>query len=277
VIAAASATRIEGRAGQVPALIMKQPGPIDRSREGDTGVESSASTAGVDSRADIEGDADRTRLETSVIHATIVKQTEPSDEDTSLYHIFERLNSGGRRLADQEMRFALNQGPLISAIVEINKDEEWRKIFGKTHTRLKDQELILRFIAMLEARSTYTRPMSEFLSKFAGAMRSASQEQLTAWSDLFRRSARVFLSALPGKPFRLTSSLNVAVFDSCMVAMATRIRNEPKVDPNPQSVASAYAALLADSSYRESVTRSTADDAFVARRMEKAIARFASS
>jgi predicted acetyltransferase len=55
VIAAASATRIEGRAGQVPALIMKQPGPIDRSRDGDTGVESSASTAGVDSGSDMEG------------------------------------------------------------------------------------------------------------------------------------------------------------------------------------------------------------------------------
>ena len=50
---------------------------------------------------------DRIRLDTSIMHATTVKQSAPPGDDTSLYHIFERLNSGGRRLTDQEMRIMI--------------------------------------------------------------------------------------------------------------------------------------------------------------------------
>ncbi|MCH7616091.1 MAG: DUF262 domain-containing protein, partial [Nitrospinae bacterium] len=40
---------------------------------------------------------DRLNLDNSVIHATVVKQDAPPDDDTSMYHIFARLNQGGRR------------------------------------------------------------------------------------------------------------------------------------------------------------------------------------
>jgi hypothetical protein len=62
---------------------------------------------------------DRVRLDTAIMHATIVKQTSPPGDDTSLYHIFERLNSGGRRLTDQEMRLALYHGNLIDRIKKL--------------------------------------------------------------------------------------------------------------------------------------------------------------
>lgn len=57
---------------------------------------------------------DRIRLDTSILHATTVKQNSPAGDDTSLYHIFERLNRGGRRLTDQEMRLAIYHGTLIN-------------------------------------------------------------------------------------------------------------------------------------------------------------------
>src|SRR5436190_9579918 len=50
---------------------------------------------------------DRRRLTDSIIHATIVRQDTPSDDDSSIYHIFERLNTGGRLLFPQEIRAAI--------------------------------------------------------------------------------------------------------------------------------------------------------------------------
>ncbi len=157
---------------------------------------------------------DRIRLDTSIIHATTIKQTKPAGDDTSLYHIFERLNSGGRRLTDQEMRLAIYHGSLIDLVKDLNDYAPWRKIFGKPHTRLKDQELILRFFALFHGLDDYQRPLSEFLNKYAGRNRDAPPMTADAMAKLFRSTVDMFAKSLPGRPFRLTTSLNVAVYDS---------------------------------------------------------------
>ena len=217
---------------------------------------------------------DRIRLETSIIHATVVKQTAPPEEDTSLYHIFERLNSGGRRLTDQEMRLALYHGPLIEKLKELNEYARWRQIFGKVNQRLKDQELILRFFAMLENRSNYERPMGEFLNKYAATKRNANTAKLDQLGSVFYATINAFVGSLDVRPFRLTTSLNVAVYDSCMVGLSTRILNLNKGSPDPAKIALAYKELLVNEDYLEKVSSSTADAAFVRKRMEMAVDRF---
>lgn len=217
---------------------------------------------------------DRVRLDTAIMHATIVKQTSPPGDDTSLYHIFERLNSGGRRLTDQEMRLALYHGELIDRIKKLNENEKWRNVFGKVHSRLKDQELILRFFALYEDVEKYERPLTEFLNKYAGRNQSATEQKLDRLSDLFLNSITVFLQSISRKPFRLTKTLNVAVFDSCMVGMARRLVAAPDKSPDSKVVEKAYEELLSNRDYIEAVSRSTADEAFVRRRIEKATLAF---
>jgi hypothetical protein len=211
---------------------------------------------------------DKIRLQTSIIHATIVKQIEPSEEDTSLYHIFERLNSSGRRLTEQEMRIALYHGKLIDKIKEMNNHGTWRDAFGRIHTRLKDQELILRFLAFYETLDGYARPMGEFLNKYISAHRNPANEKLVEMSLVFYRTIDCFAESIGSKPFRLTSTFNAAIFDSCMVGLAKRLGDTSKEPPCKNLIAQAYEALLKDNSYKEAVSRSTADEAFVKRRMD---------
>lgn len=217
---------------------------------------------------------DRIRLETSIIHATVVKQNAPPEEDTSLYHIFERLNSGGRLLTDHEMRLALYHGSLIEKIKELNEYPNWRKVFGKIHPRLKDQELILRFFAMLENRGNYERPMGEFMNKYAAANRNADTAKLASLGTIFCAAIDAFVLALQIRPFRLTTSLNVAVYDSCMVGLSARILEQEKGAIDLAKVSVAYIDLLENKDYLEKVSRSTADDAFVHRRIALAIGCF---
>lgn len=217
--------------------------------------------------------SDRNRLDTAIIHATTVKQTAPPGDDTSLYHIFERLNSGGRRLTDQEMRVALYHGKLIELTKDLNSYPSWRKIFGKRHSRLKDQELILRFFALFHTLSQYHRPLSEFLNKYAGKHRNPTEARLSSDAALFKSTIDNFDAALTTRPFRLTTSLNVAVFDSCMVGLAKRL-TATKKPPDKTNVRKAYHALLSDKEYMEAVSRSTADPIFVNRRLKKAADAF---
>jgi hypothetical protein len=71
--------------------------------------------------------------------------------------VFERLNSGGQKLAAQEIRTAIYHGPLIELLRELNGEESWRVLFGPKSARLKDEEMILRFLAMQSDLGHYAR------------------------------------------------------------------------------------------------------------------------
>ena len=132
---------------------------------------------------------DRIQLNNSIIHATIVKQDAPPDEDTSIYHIFERLNATGLKLTPQEVRAAAYHGPLIQLLKELNADPNWRRIYGKESIRLKDQELILRFLALYGESEKYEKPINEFMNKFAARHHAANTKFL-------QESRKIFTAAI---------------------------------------------------------------------------------
>jgi hypothetical protein len=217
-------------------------------------------------------EADRIRLNDSVIHSIIVRQEEPPDDDTSVFHIFERLNSGGRKLTPQEMRAAVCHGPLITLLRELNEHASWRKTFGKSHNRLKDEELILRFLALLDPAGPYERPMTEFLTKFALKNRRPTDKQRAQWTRAFRDTTDLMFEAVARKAFRPERALNAAVFDSVMVGLARHLKTEGSVSPN--RVADAYRELLEDDDYQKATQYATSDEANVAFRLKRATEAF---
>ncbi len=215
---------------------------------------------------------DRRRLDNSIIPATIVKQLAPSGSDTSLYHIFERLNSGGRKLTAQEIRVAIYHGPLINSVHNLNSYESWRKIFGKINPRLKDQEMILRFLALYYGAERYKRPMSEFVNAFAGSHRDPGPAFLKGAEQAFKNVIDLVYSALGAVAFRPERAINAAVFDSVMVGLARKLETDSH--PEPSGVKKAYRKLLQQKDYQEKVSRSTADEAFVKARLASATRAF---
>ncbi len=211
---------------------------------------------------------ERRTLDNSVIHATVVKQESPENDDTGMYHIFERLNTGGRKLVPQEIRSAIYHGSLIDLLKRLNKNEKWREIFGPPSSRLKDQELILRFLAFQDGWEGYAAPMSEFLSKYAHQQRHISGDAATKLGEVFEKSVDIVYEALGSRAFKIVRALNAAVFDSVMVALAKKIRIGEVVDS--EEVKSAYAALMEDETYKAAVSRGTANEKSVELRMRLA-------
>src|SRR5215204_1357029 len=91
------------------------------------------------------------RLNDAVLRAFVIQQLDPSD-DTSVYHVFERLNTGGTLLSPQEIRNAVSHGQFNDLLHRLNLWEPWRKLYGspKPDKRQRDVELILRVIALSE-------------------------------------------------------------------------------------------------------------------------------
>jgi hypothetical protein len=213
-------------------------------------------------------EADRIKLDNAVLHATIIRQESPPGEDTSMYHIFDRLNTAGMRLTSQELRCSVYHGPLMDLIKQLNETPAWRELYGKTSQRLKDQELILRFLALYFDAHIYERPMADFMSKFIARHAESGPSFLKECSAMFANTIEVAYKSLDRKAFKLGKVLNAAVYDSVMVGIARRLAAGSA--PNPKNVLKAYNSLLNDVDYIESVSRSTADEAFVAKRLEKA-------
>ena len=87
-------------------------------------------------------------IKTYPIHAIIFEQKQPED-DTGMYQIFERINTGGRTLKAQEIRNCVYHGKLNQLLLELNKESFWRDILDMQciDSRMQDVELVLRFLA----------------------------------------------------------------------------------------------------------------------------------
>lgn len=201
--------------------------------------------------------ADRENLNNCVIHATVIKQDSPDDGDTSMFHIFGRLNSGGRRLTPQEIRTAVYHGTLIETLKLANANPIWRKVFGPENDRMKDQELILRFMAMFEMATEYKKPMSEFLNVYSKKNQDKQMHELSPLSGLFLDVVSRFSVAVPEKLFRPVRAFNVAAFEACTVGLARAItagRNH-----TPKRLGELYAELFAHGEFKNVIFASTSD------------------
>lgn len=159
-------------------------------------------------------DRDRRKLDDSLIHAIIVKQEGPQESaPTSVFHIFERLNTGGMRLKAQEIRSAVYHGPFSNMLTELNKDQNWRALFGPVSKNMRDQELILRFLALFAESDQYERPMKEFLNKFMFRNKNLNESERVQMEDSFRTTVAAINEVIGVDAFKPSRSLNAAVCD----------------------------------------------------------------
>lgn len=222
---------------------------------------------------------DRLRLDDSIIHAIVIKQESPDDggisgAPSSAYHIFERLNTGGVLLQPQEIRSCIYHGPLMELLEELNTNSDWRALFGNVSSRMRDRELILRFLALYYEDGNYTKPMKEFLNRFASEHRMLEKSTAKEFKRVFSDAVKVIHDAIGDRAFKTKTAVNAALFDAVMVGIARRLKSGPIA--NFDKLKSRYDKLLEDEEFRTSISANTTDDANVKERLAKATAAFES-
>ncbi len=207
-------------------------------------------------------DDDRFHLEGSVLRSTIIQQLIPEDHG-SIYLIFERLNTGGVNLNPMEVRQCVSYGPFIKELRELNKNEHWRLLIGKTEEdkRLRDVELILRCLALIENHEAYEKPMKGFLNHFMELERQKPSD----YSNLrqkFASSCENLFDQLGEKPFHLRGRLNYGLLDSVLTT-------EMKFGPL-ERIKENLEKLKKDNQYYFAITINTSDTSEVNTRLDLA-------
>jgi hypothetical protein len=216
---------------------------------------------------------DRRRLDDSIIHATVIRQDQPTDDQSSIYIIFERLNTGGVNLQPQEIRVALYNGKLVGVLRTLNDNEDWRKLFGNKAKRLKDMEMILRFFAFYYHCEAYRSPMKDFLNRYMAKNRDLAHQSEKELKNTFRNTVAVIAEVIGHRAFRPVRAVNAAVIDSLMTGVARRLA-KGAIKKSAQLL-KAYEELLDNKKYRDAVETGTSQEANVAARLEEATKAFA--
>ena len=200
-------------------------------------------------------DVDQRKLRGSVLRAVNIKQLAPRSDNSSVYHIFERLNTGGTALKPQEIRNCVYRGPIVSALRTLNRDKHWRKLLGKeAHDRYqRDVELVLRLFSLFEEWEVYEKPMKEFLNRSMGANTQFRSPKAKRFESEFPKACETIVATLGGKPFHVRGPLNSSVLDATMIAVL-----EHK-GPMPANLKDRFRALNADESFQERIRVSTTD------------------
>ena len=206
------------------------------------------------------------RLNDAVLRAFVIKQVQP-DDNTSIFHIFERLNTGGTLLKGQEIRNCVYHGKFNDMLLSLNTDPIWRDIFGsgKPQKQQRDVELILRFFALHYARERYDKPMKDFLSDFMKSKQNPTEELLEEYKELFIDTISQIRDSLGAKPFHIRAGLNVAAFDSVAVAFAENLNKIP------QDIKDKYGLLRDDPEFAKYTQSGTTAKDTVTKRIRKAI------
>lgn len=203
-------------------------------------------------------DSDRFRLDDSILHATVIKQDKPSDDNSSIYMVFERLNTGGMPLQPQEIRACIYYGCFNDLLSQLVQNESWRSLFSKENPRMKEQELILRFFTFLYDSDNYKKGFKSFMNTFMSRNRNLQLYSADELTEKFDLVIDTIVGALGKNAFKIGKQLNAAIFDSVMIGVCRRMEVVDSI--NSERLKNQYQALLQNEEYLSFVSKSTASE-----------------
>lgn len=199
------------------------------------------------------------------LYINLIKLKDPNNL-TSIYRIFERLNTGGTLLTAQEIRNCIFSGEFNNFIIKLNEYENWKKFITNksSESHQQDVELILRFFALYDMKFPYKRPMKDYLSNYMQKVRHMTEQERNEKEKLFKAVVDKIYKHLGTTPFHIKKGLNSAVLDSVMIAFAKNIDNIPN------NISKKYQELCSDEEYYKYCGKNANDIESVKNRLQMA-------
>lgn len=155
-----------------------------------------------------------------------------------LFTIFRRLNTGGMKLNNQEIRNCIHTGPFNNLLHEVDADVSWRRINKmrpKQLYRFTKQEIILRFFAFYDEHKKYGGHLAKFLNDYMQERRNLSSDLIATKNKLFRQTVqcideKIFEKKSPPK-------LSTTVIEAILVGVG---KNIDYLSSQPASTVKSY-------------------------------------
>lgn len=215
-------------------------------------------------------DSEQRRVKNTTIHAIIFSQQHPTNDDTSLFQVFERINTSGRSLLPQEIRNCVAQGNFNELLFELNANTSWRQLFGlnEPDSRMRDIEFILRFFALSSSEfKTDIRDkisLRRFLDLFMKNNAVLSEAKKRQFKKRFTSAIDLVINSYGENAFhnisltdstRFASKFSPTIFDSIIIAADNAAgQGGYKL---PRNSNKAKRELLMDNDYKKAISQET--------------------
>lgn len=207
---------------------------------------------------------DKRRLKNTSLRAIQIKQLKPSLRNDSVFHIFERLNTGGTQLKPQEIRNAVYRGKIVEKLKGLNDNADWQKILGilKADKNQKDVEIVLRLFSLFQVWEKYEKPMLRYLNKQMDENREFDSARAITFSKRFPKAVALVAENLL-RPFRPRGVINSALLEGVMIALL----EDSSIDGAKLKVK--YPSIIKDPTVLKLITGGTTDTLIVRDRIKR--------
>lgn len=213
----------------------------------------------------------KTQFELRTVRNIIIKQISPKDDkDSSMFEVFNRLNTGGINLKPQEIRSSMYHSDFYDMLSRANLKPTWRHILDEKEpdVHMKDVEILLRGFAMLIEGKDYSPSMVSFLNGFSKKCQKIDKEKVSFLFQLLDAFLEA-CSTLPSDAFSKNGRFNVALFESAFAALCGQALQEQR--PPCGSVSFEKLKNLEDDmDFKSAMQEGTTKKANVEKRLERA-------
>jgi hypothetical protein len=224
-------------------------------------------------------DGDNRTLSDALVHSVVIKP-DPADDDDQKGHeynraviqIFRRLNTSGKPLQAQEIRASIFHGPFNDMLLEMNANADWRALWGPVHSRLRDVETILRYVALLTTSANYRSPMPKFLDDFMENNRLLAEAASAQIKERFADLTHLLLEQIGVDAFKQKGTFVLSRFDAVAVGLATAL--DGGADLGAGALKEKWDRLMNDEGYQWATLEFVNDTDRVKLRLERAIEIF---
>lgn len=216
----------------------------------------------------------RRGLERSSMSATVLLRESMTGPDPYLVRrfVFERLNTGGEKLNQQEIRNSLYKSPFNNLLVELSRNQDFCFAFeippygsldsdaeyenparkrNKLYQTMGDCQLVLRFFTLLEPErisGSMSKMMDRCMERFLNVNEQDLDRQRELFSAVLEASVRVFgfetFRLPPDKKGR--RRVSAALYDAITVSFARRASELGAIVNKKEDVKVAIDSLVAE-------------------------------
>jgi uncharacterized protein with ParB-like and HNH nuclease domain len=215
----------------------------------------------------------KTQFDLRPIRNVVVKQNVPSGDNSSVFEIFNRLNSGGINLKPQEIRASLYHSEFFNLLYRLNLKPEWRRLLriDDPDLHMRDIELLLRGFAFMIQGDEYTPSLAKFLNEFSKATKRFRDEDIEYYETFFI-AFLMCTEHLPNEAFinRKTRRFNTFIFEALMYKYGITLLPNRDLPTEPISISSLI-SIEADKEFSDASIAGTTNKDNIEKRFKRAL------
>lgn len=146
-----------------------------------------------------------------------------------LFTIFHRLNNGGKKLNNQEIRNCIFNGKFNTLLKQFASSHQWKKLLNlkkEVIYRFSNEEIILRFMAFNDMLDEYNGKLAKFLNDYMYAYKMPDDDFIECKTNLFYDTVDIiYRDIFDNQPI---GNMSKATLEGLLVGIGKNLENIKK-------------------------------------------------